>query len=168
LQQRFILYICIKVAFLMDTDFFIDILKMNSLGVTATRIALIQFLFEMNQPFIEINLVLKMAPGDISRTTLYRTLLAFCSAGLLYKIADNSNKVFYGIGDKLAAYLKLTEATNKDNYHFQCRKCGKIFCLPVRAQAIELPAGFIKTSSNLLLSGECNVCSSKKNKGSLR
>ncbi len=142
----------------MDQEYCIDILKMNSLGITAARIAIIQFFLENDQPFIELNKILKMTPDFINRTTLYRTLIAFCAADLLYKIVDSRNKIFYGVGDQLKIHTKISQLTNKNNYHFQCSTCCKIFCLPLKAPNISLPDGFTKTDSNFLLTGKCNKC----------
>jgi Fur family transcriptional regulator, ferric uptake regulator len=145
----------------MDQEYFVDILKMNSLGITMARIAIIQFFVENDCAFIELNKILKMTPDFINRTTLYRTLMAFCAANLLYKIVDTRNKVFYGIGDKLKIHTRITQLTNKHNYHFQCSTCHKIFCLPLRAPNISLPEGFTKTNTNFLLTGKCNKCTDK-------
>lgn len=148
----------------MEPDYFTDILKMNDLGITVARLCIIQFLVDTNMPFIELQQILKMSPGGINRTTLYRTLILFCSANLLYKIIDTRNKVYYGMGDRLKRHLHLTDLTNKENYHFQCIACGKIFCLPTKMHDVDLPPGFTKTNFSLLLSGKCSVCIKKGSK----
>ena len=149
---------------MISEDHILDILKMNSMSVTAARVSIIQFLAGKKQAFISLNDLLKQTPGDINRTTLYRTLLSFCLADMLYKIVDNKNRVFYGMGEKLKLHISIPELTNKHNYHFQCSTCEKIFCIPVKMAAIELPAGFTNTGAHLLLSGICSNCSPQKMK----
>lgn len=135
---------------------------MAVVSVTGSRIAILAFLLKQKNAFISLQEILKMPGKNISRTTLYRTLMVFCDAGIIYKITDNKNKVLYGLGRRLKPYVRTDNFSNSDNYHFQCRSCGTVYCLSQSVPPVELPAGFIKTDSNFLLTGFCEKCSAKK------
>lgn len=140
---------------------------MNDLGVTSTRLAIACHLLDKKKPFTELQEFLNISPS-INRTTVYRTLISFCKADLLYKLIDNKNRVFYGLGKKLRLHITPCEFTSKENYHLQCKTCHKIICLATKIPTLDLPAGFTMTDYNLIFTGDCKSCTHKFSKEKLK
>lgn len=86
----------------------------------------------------------------LSLTTVYNTLYALERAGLA-KILDIESK-----------NVRFDTAATPNHGHILCRKCGRIFDIPL-PENIEkyMPAGFSIDSVNLYFKGLCPECNSE-------
>ena len=106
-----------------------------------------------------------LSQGDIEqklsdqydRVTVYRTLKTFLTQGLLHKVLDDNGGVKYALCKELCHQGDHTH--QHDHVHFKCNQCGQTTCLEtVHIPSIQLPAGFTKQESNLLIQGTCSMC----------
>jgi Fur family ferric uptake transcriptional regulator len=106
-----------------------------------------------------------LSQGDIEqklsdqydRVTVYRTLKTFLTQGLLHKVLDDNGGVKYALCKELCH--QGDNHHQHDHVHFKCNQCGQTTCLEtVHIPSIQLPAGFTKQESNLLIQGVCSLC----------
>ena len=106
-----------------------------------------------------------LSQGDIEqklsdqydRVTVYRTLKTFLTQGLLHKVLDDNGGVKYALCKELCH--QGDHHHQHDHVHFKCNQCGQTTCLEtVHIPSIQLPAGFTKQESNLLIQGTCSLC----------
>jgi Fur family ferric uptake transcriptional regulator len=91
------------------------------------------------------------------RVTVYRTLKTFLTQGLLHKVLDDNGGVKYALCKELCH--QGDHKHQHDHVHFKCNQCGQTTCLEtVHIPSIQLPAGFKKQESNLLIQGVCSMC----------
>ncbi len=82
----------------------------------------------------------------LSKTTVYNTLKALVTGGLVTEITIGSGEARYDVRDQSHAHLR-------------CAGCGGVFDIPLRvAPEADIPAGFVVTDANVTLRGFCPDC----------
>lgn len=101
----------------------------------------------MSQDVIEKNVNV-----EADRATIYRILNRFCEDGILHRIVAEDGKQYF------AVCIKCEEKKLADHhFHFRCKKCETIECLPVAVQ-FSLERGYSVESVNCILTGVCKDC----------
>lgn len=91
------------------------------------------------------------------RVTVYRTLKTFLDKGLIHKVLDDEGTTKYA----LCRDNCHTEdhKHHHDHVHFKCNICGHTTCLDhVLIPALNLPSGYQRIETSLLVQGVCAVC----------
>jgi len=129
-------------------------LKDHALRITDCRMDVLELFLKSSYALSSHYLENQLANYD--RVTLYRTLNAFISKGILHKIPDDSGVARYGICHDTCT----PEAHNHDHIHFKCDNCNSIKCLSsVHVPPVDIP-GIHINSANLIVNGMCDQCQS--------
>lgn len=134
------------------------ILKQNGLSRTEVRVKVLELFLEsdnaLSLPDIE------SAFDKLDRITLYRTLKAFETKGIIHKAIDGTNHPKYAMCE-----ANCDEHNHQDNHaHFHCMKCEKTICLEnvPTPNSPNIPEGYQVQETNLILSGVCTECTELK------
>lgn len=93
-------------------------------------------------------------PKRLDKVTVYRTLHAFVSKGLLHEIPDSKGLQKFGLcSDHCPQHIHV-----EDHIHFTCHSCGQTYCLDVHVQLPPLPTGFKSQGATVVVAGECRFC----------
>ncbi|MFT4033551.1 MAG: transcriptional repressor [Siphonobacter sp.] len=91
------------------------------------------------------------------RVTIYRTLKTFLDKGLIHKVLDDEGTVKYAICRE--ACQAHDHKHHHDHVHFKCLVCGHTTCLDnVKIPVLNLPEGYQRQETNLLVQGICPTC----------
>ena len=131
----------------------IEILKVNQLKATASRIGVLS-LFLKTSKAISFNQLENDFKESMDRVTIYRILEAFMQKGLLLKLTDSKGKSSY----------VYTQNQQIDTPHFKCSTCNSVVELP------QLPDSYLKNVQNhsihqihFLAEGTCGECLNEEN-----
>ncbi len=120
--------------------------------VTRTRTSVLSVLFEAGRPIShdEVGEALDARGISHDRVTLYRTLDWLVGHDLAHKVA----------GPDRAWRFNAAREEGHQHAHFQCDRCGKVFCLESLQPAIAatLPSGFRLGRAELTFHGLCPAC----------
>ena len=144
----------------MSKEILIEILKQKDVYVTGTRLFVLGLIVHENG-LLSLQKISELSAPRLNRITLYRTLKFFCEIGLFYRIYSHASEPYYALNSTLGPLPNQPFFTGNENYHFKCKICDKVICLPDTCGDIQLPPGFIKTEANLLFLGYCSDCSAK-------
>ena len=132
----------------------VGLCERSGLRLTATRRAVLG-IFAAERTPINLDAVAHAEElrGRCDATTVYRTLVLFCEAGVLRQIHLRSKSSFFALN-----------MPGEAHDHLICRRCGAVRCLPALASldqlARELAAayGFADVRHDLEFHGLCPVC----------
>ena len=130
------------------------ILKQNGLSRTEVRLKVLE-LFLSSDSALSLTDI-EGAFDKLDRITLYRTLKAFETKGIIHKAVDGTNHPKYAMCEE-----DCDEHNHQDNHaHFHCMECHKTICLEnvPTPHAPEIPQGYQVQETNLILSGLCIDC----------
>lgn len=129
-------------------------LKKHGLRETSFRKVLLNS-FESTQHAMSLEEIRNQLPDDTDRITLYRTLQAFETSGLIHSIPDaEGNKKYALCYDPCD-----THGHHHSHAHFTCNQCNTTWCLdhwslpPLHDKRIHTIG-----SADLILSGTCQNC----------
>lgn len=141
---------------------------------TASRLQAVSILMQNNYPLTHQDL-LKQLPENFDRVTLYRVLDWLLQHNIIHRVAgedrawrfqlnaNSINQIQYSEKNTrvTAKNLSPNQTLNQHSHaHFECNKCGKIFCLddvhPKLSSSI--PAHFTVDSIELNIKGRCADC----------
>ncbi len=93
--------------------------------------------------------------SNLDRITLYRTLRTFEDRGIIHKIPHSGQSPLYAICQD-----NCDEHKHLDQHgHFHCIQCGDTLCMDdLQLPAIDLPEGYTKVQSHLMVEGKCPKC----------
>jgi Fur family ferric uptake transcriptional regulator len=130
-----------------------EILRRKNLSVTDSRKKILSLFLESADALAHGDIE-KKAGEKFDRVTVYRTLQTFVEKGILHSIPTADNSVRY------ALCKDCTEGHHHDDHvHFMCHKCGKTICLDdVVSPRIDLPAGYIAETVQVVIHGRCKDC----------
>jgi Fe2+ or Zn2+ uptake regulation protein len=124
-------------------------LKVHGIKPSHHRMRVYQYLtLHRNHPNVEmIYQELVDEIPTLSRTTLYNILSLFLEKGIVQLLTITENEMRY-------------DADTSWHGHFRCHRCGKIYDIPVRDDAIDLEAlvGFEVEESQIYFRGLCPNC----------
>ena len=119
---------------------------------TANRMLVIQALEDATHPLSLAELEDQLVTLD--KSSIFRALTLFREKHLVHAIENGSNNLVYEL------CLSHSEETDDDTHvHFFCERCHTTFCLTdINIPQVELPGGFMMTTSNYLIKGICPDC----------
>jgi Fur family ferric uptake transcriptional regulator len=130
------------------------ILKQNGLSRTEVRVKVLELFLESE---IALSLTdIESAFDKLDRITLYRTLKAFETKGIIHKAIDGTKHPKYAMCES-----SCDEHNHQDNHaHFHCMNCEKTICLEnvPTPNSPNIPKGYQVRETNLILSGVCTEC----------
>jgi Fur family transcriptional regulator, ferric uptake regulator len=131
-----------------------DILKANSLSITDSRKTILE-LFQNSKGALAHADIENKTASQFDRVTIYRTLQTFVDKGIIHTIPTPDNSVKYALCKDSCG-----QGHHHDNHiHFICDKCAVTYCLDhVQIPQVALPAGFVYTQTDVLVSGICKNC----------
>jgi Fur family transcriptional regulator, ferric uptake regulator len=131
-----------------------ETLKRNQLSITDSRKKILELFMRSNSALAHADIE-KQSGTEFDRVTIYRTLQTFVEKGIIHTIPTTDNSVQYALCKDAC-----TEGHHHDNHvHFMCDDCGTTYCLDhVTVPAINLPAGFKVTQTDVVISGKCMNC----------
>jgi len=122
---------------------------------TLIRVAVLGVLLQAEDALSHTEVLERLLPqGEFDRVTIYRALDWLVSQGLSHKVA--------GAGRAWRFQATRNETMHR-HAHFQCNRCGKVFCLP-DVQPMppkQIPASFSVESIELNIKGTCGDCRQK-------
>ena len=147
----------------ITTQLINQLFKRKLVWITSPRIKTMEFFLKNSEKMIsQGDIMMAMEKKNLSRITIYRTLIYFCEIGLIYKISDARSKPFYSLEANIYPGGEPVTTKFSEHYHFNCIQCGSFSRLPESSSNTELPSGHIKTATNLLVLGYCADCSKGK------
>lgn len=90
----------------------------------------------------------------LSRTTVFNCLKLFAACGLVNSIDISADATRYDT------------TSQAPHAHFMCRRCGRIFDLPLDMSTLGTPAGFVSDNVNVFYKGLCPECNGKETENS--
>lgn len=130
-----------------------DILRRKSLSITDSRRKILS-LFLNTRDALAHGDIERKAGEKFDRVTVYRTLQTFVEKGIIHAIPTPDNSIRY------ALCKDCEEGHHHDEHvHFVCSNCEKTICLDdVVSPKIDLPAGYIAETVQVLINGICEDC----------
>ncbi|NOT18026.1 MAG: transcriptional repressor [Sulfuriferula sp.] len=120
--------------------------------VTPVRTAVLGVLLQASGALAHTDVLERLqAVGEFDRVTVYRVLDWLVAQGLVHKV----------LGAGRASRFQATDAeTAHQHGHFQCRACGKVYCLSAvkLPLPLALPANFKAEAVELNIKGVCADC----------
>lgn len=139
--------------FLTDSEM-VDMMRQAGVRPSAQRLAVLRYVGNSHAHPTSDEIYREMLAGfpSLSRTTVYNSLHALVDVGLVRELEiDAGNKRF-------------DLAPQPPHGHFLCRRCGKVFDIPLAAGfAASVPAGFAVDSVDVYGKGLCPACVSSGN-----
>ena len=131
-----------------------EILRRKHLSVTDSRRKILS-LFLSTPDALAHGDIENKAGEKFDRVTVYRTLQTFVEKGIIHTIPTADNSIRY------ALCKDCEEGHHHDNHvHFVCTNCHKTICLDdVVSPNIELPAGYVAVTTEVVINGICKDCS---------
>lgn len=131
-----------------------DILKQHRLSVTGSRQQILDLFFKAPGALSHADIE-KNTGESFDRVTVYRTLQSFVEKGIIHLIPTKDNSIKYALCKNDCA----PGHHHDDHVHFICGGCEKTICLDgVLIPVVRLPKGFIRTGSEMVVSGTCVEC----------
>lgn len=132
----------------------IEILKANGLSNTKIRKKILDLFLNSNNA-LSLSAI-ESSFEKLDRITLYRTLKAFESKGIIHKAIDGTNRPKFALGKAL--YDK--NGYQRNHAHFHCTVCESTICLShlPTPSLPNLDAGYHIQETNLILTGTCPDC----------
>ncbi len=130
-----------------------NLLKLNGLTITKSRVKVLQFFLRINKP-LSLKTI-RLSFKDLDRVTLFRILSVF-----------EKNKIIHAInlenGRKLYALCNY-ECDNSSNHvhnhiHFHCQRCHEVSCLAIEKFPKLSLSDYIFKEININVSGLCLNC----------
>lgn len=132
------------------------ILKDFSLRLTDCREEVLDAFYTQNHALAHSDLEEQLAER-FDRVTLYRTLKTFLEKGIIHKVLDDEGGTKYALCKDNCHTPD--HQHHHDHVHFKCSVCGQTTCLDkVHIPAFELPLGYQRLETNLLVQGVCPLC----------
>jgi len=139
----------------MDIDSY---LEKHNLRKTRGRVEVLKIFSKSEHALSQPDLENKIKSVD--RTTLYRILYDFVNSGILHPVLSGSGKIFYS----LCREESCKRGKHEDNHvHFECKKCGNIFCFnDIKIPRLKIKKSFVTDSVDYKISGTCKKCNKGK------
>lgn len=127
------------------------ILKEKKIKITGKRLELLKVISGLNKSFTlkELN---KLLLEKIDEATIFRNLKLFEQCSLIHHIpAEGKAKTFVLTIDE-------NKSKNHSHVHFNCKNCGRTYCMDYTSIKMNLPKGFNLNSLEVIAEGICNSC----------
>lgn len=133
-----------------------DYLVAHGIKPSVQRMAMMEYLLEhrTHPTADEIYSALIARIPTLSKTTVYNTLRLFVEQGVATQLTIDERNVCF-------------DAVREPHAHFLCRRCNRVYDLPLRYNdlrtAADLPASFSAETADLYYRGVCADCACKEN-----
>lgn len=135
-----------------------ELLNSAGLRATASRLEIFAHLLRQRRPLSHQEIMAKLPGYD--RVTLYRTLNALTSAGLVHAVRG-----LEGVW-RFCAHSPRHEGCPGNHPHFLCVDCGLMICLAgQRLPHVEVPPDVEVRGKQLLVYGRCERCARSERTG---
>jgi Fur family transcriptional regulator, ferric uptake regulator len=135
------------------------VLHEHNLKRTGCREGIIDVITQSGQPLSE-NEIRNLLPGNFDRTTFYRSFKTLLENKIIHKIVIDNQRVKYAIGSSVTR--------TKSHAHFFCISCNEVRCLePAGMKIPPIPKGYSAWDIEMIIKGECAICTSKGNNGQM-
>ncbi len=125
------------------------LLEQKGLKKTKLRLGLIQYFLENTNARSYADL--KEVHPETDKSTLYRNLSTFESAGLIHRVNDHTGIAKYAFGE--------AASHGKEHAHFVCDDCETVYCVEgTPAPKLEVPSGFKAKDVETIIRGTCANC----------
>ncbi|QEN05257.1 transcriptional repressor [Thiospirochaeta perfilievii] len=130
-----------------------ELLKSKGMKATKQRVQILEEII-VKQRVFSVNDLYKELNNDMDLVTVYRVLNLFNDKNIVREIFSNNDSKMY----------ELSCIHNPVHPHFNCKKCGKIYCLEAidEKNLISLKKscpGFTIENISMQFSGICDKCS---------
>jgi Fur family ferric uptake transcriptional regulator len=134
-----------------------DILKEFALRNTHCREDILQVFLNKNFALSHADIEEEMR-DNFDRVTVYRTLKTFLEKGIIHKVLDDEGTTKYALCKEACDHHE----HHHEHVHFKCVECGLTNCLEdIQIPVLQLPTGYSRLETNLLVQGICQVCNHK-------
>ncbi len=124
------------------------------MGVTrkTKAVSTVRGIFEDNKQANSVVHLTELLRGEMNKTTVYRVLDRLEQDGVIHSFTGKDGLKWYAKCDGCSSH-----AHDDVHPHFQCVTCDRVECLPMN---IEIPSFENRRidSANILLMGQCEVC----------
>jgi len=132
------------------------LLEEHGIKPTANRIVVVRELARALRPMSLSELEYKIL--TIDKSGIFRALTLFRDHHLVHVIDGAAEGARYEL-----CHSHSHEHDEDLHPHFYCEHCQQTFCLDYTSTPeIQLPVGFVQTSSNLMIKGICPDCQKRK------
>lgn len=130
------------------------ILDEFNLRFTQGRAAIVKILHDSNCA-VSRNEILSRLNYSLNKTTVYRAIDCFVDCGLVHLAYTKNGVNYYGLCKDCGKI--------QCHPHFECRKCGVIFCLKDCSlpKLVDVPDGFKVLRQKVKIEGLCKKCQQK-------
>ncbi len=127
------------------------LLKSYQLSNTKARQQILSCLYSTGEPVSGATLE-ELLLDECDRSTIYRNLGALTKAGVVHQIRLNGESRY-----KIHPVLT-DQGIDKEHPHFECKSCGRLFCIDVEIPDPVLPEGFESEENSFVIYGYCRKC----------
>lgn len=92
----------------------------------------------------------KHLTGEFDRTTIYRTVKILIEKNFIHQVICDHGVLKYALTND--------NKSRGSHAHFQCSKCGKVFCMTAVIENVNPPKGYVVQDQFLLIKGSCQKC----------
>lgn len=141
------------------TEHVAELLCSHGLKKTRIRIEILNLFMQHHFALSANDLVARMDKG-IDRVTIYRTLIAFETQGILHKASENKHGIKYA----LCHHPGQHDGHTDKHVHFVCETCNQTYCLEdVMIPEVRISKKFSVNRVSYTISGVCDVCQAGTN-----
>lgn len=125
-----------------------SLIQATGARATLSRLAVLEVLLRCERPLSHQEILQAIEP-ELDRVTVYRVLDWLTDSGLAHRINAADRATRFSVSSALHCHV-----------HFQCERCGHIFCLPQSTPVLSapLPAGFVQNEIEVTIRGICASC----------
>ena len=139
-----------------------EILKLNKMRITQSRLAVIDVLLTYENEYLNVDeihqVISESKNASCDRVSVYRILYAFEELGILVKSHFQGDAVRYSLGD----LVKNRAVTQKHEHFFKCIKCNLIEpfqdCFISKKERELVGKGYKNLTHHLEIKGLCPGC----------
>ena len=126
----------------------VSMLKEGGSRVTSSRVAVIDVLLERAPPLSAVEILESLGNTAPDRVTVYRTLSALATIGIIHEVLSFDRVRRYGIAQQSSAVT----------VRFRCTHCGATSARPALLPELLLFDGCLITRQSLEVEGRCGEC----------
>lgn len=133
-----------------------EVVRARGARATPARLHVLAILRGAARALSHHDIEAELADRPVDRVTLYRVLDWAVGCGLVLRSTDEQRTFRFS--------LAVSQAAHRDHAHFNCDKCGKVYCLEAAAAPVILPIGFRMERAELAIHGRCANCATPPDK----
>lgn len=132
-----------------------NLLEAHGIRPTAVRMLIARQLAAASSPISSLDI--ERLLDTVDRSSISRALSLFLERELTHAVYDGTGAVKYEL-----CRGKHSHSQADMHVHFHCTGCGNTYCLEESpAVTPPLPDGFLPRSTNIVVTGLCDICSGR-------